>query len=289
VISAETLLEFTTQINQGFFGRPGDPPPSLCPRLQRHVRRIWVEEWQEQDVPVYALNTAFLSEPDFCELSGEPAGEDASAMTREQTIRVVAAVLSVVDLPWIENCVSDLSVVSNEVYEQDGDAFALRALNYINRHLSDLETLLDDWTLKTSLDLANTSDVHTKDRLRQARMAYGFARYQVLARLQEADQVGESAQKTLRRDLMSWMRAIGDLQSSRKWADTLVRTLQAEGKSKQVAKAIFQEGHKLFYDGYHEESARRFHQSLQLAERIEDTSLMEKCRKFLSYAQFFLK
>lgn len=289
VISAETLLEFSAQINQGFFGGPEEAPPCLCSRLSRHIRHVWREEWLEQEVPVYALVTALLPESPSFALSGTSVGDNAEAAMREQTLRIVCAVISVVGLEWIGSHVSELAQVSDEVFAQDADAFSLQAANYIDTHLSDLEDILHRWTLTTSVDLANVDDSHRKDRLRRARMAYGFARYQVLTRLPGGDSAGAAAQESLRGDLIRWMRAIDDVQSSREWAATLVRVLDAEGKSGEVARVVYQEGHKLFYEGFHEESASRFRQSLQMAEGIGDTSLVKKCQRYLSHTEFFLK
>jgi hypothetical protein len=239
-------------------------------------------------VPVYALVTALLPEASIFDLSADRVDNNGRAATREHTLRVVCAVLIVVGLDWVEDSVHDLARISNEVYDQDGDAFALRVLNYVEHHLPELEGMLDQWILRVSIELADIDDAHTKDRLRQARMAYGFARYQALKRLEEAGGEDESARDFLRRELIWWMRAIDDTQSAREWADTLVCMLEAEGKSKQVARTIFQEGHKLFFDGHHEESANRFRQSLQLAERIGDKALMRECEQYLGYADFFL-
>ncbi|MGC9332651.1 MAG: hypothetical protein ACP5JJ_00765, partial [Anaerolineae bacterium] len=288
IISRETLVEYSTQINQGFFGTPTDPPPALCPRLNRHIQRVWLDEWQEQEVPIYALVTVFLSESGLSD-STDISHNGARTEDREQNLRIICTVLSIVGFPWVEDSIDEIARVSTEIYNQDGDALVLQALAYVNHHLSDLDTILDRWISKVSLELAHIDDVHLRDRLKKARMAYGFARYQALISLQESDTGVEAAQESLCRELIRWMREMDDIQTAREWADILVSVLRAQGRSRQVAKAVFEEGHKLFYSGYHEDSANKFRQSLLLAERIGDRSLVKKCEKYLGYADFFLK
>jgi hypothetical protein len=120
-------------------------------------------------------------------------------------------------------------------------------------------------------------------------MAYGFARYQILVALQEAGLETETAQASLCQNLIYWMRGIDDVEAAREWASVLVSVLEARGKSGQLATAIFEEGRKLFYDGYHKDSASRFQQSLLLAERIGEKALIRKCEQYLGYADFFLR
>jgi hypothetical protein len=115
-------------------------------------------------------------------------------------------------------------------------------------------------------------------------MDYGLGRYDVLSYFEDVE-----AQTRLCADLIFWMRCADDSDAAREWGGTLVDLLQAQGKGREAAQAMFRQGRALIFDKEYEESANILRQAFLLAERLDDSELSASCEQFLQYTDFFLR
>jgi len=288
VIDSDSLGQLVTGINSSFFGAPDEASPALCPRLSRHTQRVWRDDWRTTEVPLYALTSVILTErPVFEPPMREPRDDQLAARMHEiheQNLRVLCGIASMMDISWLSSDIETLSRQVGEVYDWNGDELAFQLMDHIEHSFSSIEAILDDWSRGVTIALGKIDDPHLIRRLHQARVDYGLARYDILAYLQDIE-----AQTKLCSDLIFWMRQADDADATREWSKILVSLLQAQGAIDQVAQALFQEGQRLFGDGYHNESANRLRQSLVLAEQLGEEGLSEKCKQYLEYTEFFLK
>jgi len=293
VIDVDKFVRLVTSINGGFFGAPDEEPPALCPRLSRHMQRVWRDDWRTTEVPSYALASVVLTQypvsrplvpepPD-----GEPKDDERKARMHEiyeQNRRVLCGIASVMGILWLSRDCEILAQQVSQVYNQDGNAFALRMMDHVEHSLSSIEVTLDNWTRRVTIALGKNDDPHPKGRLCRARVDYGLARYDVLAYLKDVE-----TQARLCSDLIFWMRRAGDSDAAKEWSETLVNLLEGQGKGPEAAQALFYQGRAHFLDQEHEEAATVLRQAFLLAERLGDSKLSGWCKQFLGHTEFFLQ
>jgi hypothetical protein len=278
VIDTETFVQLVTQINRGFFGGLEDDSPILCPRVCRHMQRVWCDDWWSAEVPYHALGSVVLVSHWLKSLPVKEAG----AQVIEQNLRVLCGIASVTGLSWaMKDSIACASVA--EVYGQNANAFATRARRAVSNSLSDVAAILEGWTRQITVTLGRSEAPHLVKLLLQARIDYGMANYDILACIGDVD-----AQIRLCSDLVFWMRCAGASDDSQEWSVTLVGLLQSQGKGQETAHAMFHQGRDLFYDGDYQESANILRQALALAERLGDGQLSTQCEQYLGHTEFFL-
>lgn len=293
VIDVGKFVQLVTSINSGFFGAPDEKPPALCPRLSRHMQRVWRDDWRTTEVPSYALASVVLTEYPVSKplvpepLDGEPKDDEREARvhgTHKQNRRVLCGIASVMGISWLRRDCEILARQVSEVYNQDGNTFALQMMDHVEHSLSSIEATLDDWTRRVTIALGEIDDPHLRGHLCRARVDYGLARYDVLAYLKDVE-----TQARLCSDLIFWMRRAGDSDAAKGWSETLVNLLEGQGKGHEAAQALFYQGRAHFLDQEHEEAATILRQALLLAERLGDIKLSGWCEQFLGHTEFFLQ
>jgi len=285
VIDVERFVRLVTDINSGFFGAPAEEPPVLCPRLRRHIQRVWCDDWQMAEVPFHALASVILSKGLMPKLpEGGVEGDKVGIRVHEQNLRVLCGLASVVGISWIGNDTERLALEISEVYEQDPDVLVHQLDECIKHDLPGMSKMLDKWILRTTIALAEADGHQWRQFLNRARADYGVARCEVLDLLQDME-----AQVALCSDLISWLRQAGDSEAERKWSEILVRLLQDQGKDHKAAQALFRQGRALFIDREYEQAANILRQAYLLAERLGDDELVRWCNQYLQHTEFFLQ
>jgi hypothetical protein len=278
VIDAERFVRLTREINEGFFGIPGQQPPITGTLHERHILRIWLENWRRAEVQSHALLSVILAE----ELLNQIGDLELSAQVREQNLRVIAAVATVVGIPPKDEDLESLARIG-QAYDHDGVTLAFEITKYVEDRLPDVETTLDAWVRKVTVALGVTDEPRRKEILYQAMQDYALARCNVLERLQK-----EEARVELCTSMVSWMTYADDSSAIQEWSQRLLDLLEKQGRTQEAAKAMFRQGKELLYEKKYGEATIKLRQALLLAERFGDDKLARQCKSYLGAAELFV-
>jgi hypothetical protein len=278
VISVDTFVRLTCEINQGFLGSTGDGPPVTCPSVARHVQRLWLENWRQAEVHSYALASVIATE----NLIPELTDIDLKSLLIGQNLRTVTVAVSVAGVP-LEGEDLDLLARTAVVYAEDTESFIQRIAHRINDQLPEIEVVLDDWIQRITVSLGHTKDLSRKRMLYLTMSDYGRARCDALALLNRIEE-----QTQLCSDLAFWMFCADDAAAASEWSEMLIDLLQKQGKSQQAVRAMVRQGRDLFHDRQYEAAASCLRQALLLAERLGDTKSSSQCESYIRAAEMFL-
>ena len=280
VVDTGRFIELVMAINRGFFGGRGDDAPILNPCLRKHMQRLWSDEWRDAEVPYYACASMAVSEA----MARRIADDALAAEVREQNLRVLCGVLSVMGVSWA--LAGDMQTFAHGgvAYGQGRAALATGLVETVDRDLSSICTQLGKWTSDVKVALGKPEHPRLAQVLGRARLDYALAWYETVARFGDI-----STQTSLCSDLVYWARGAGDSDEATKWGEILVNLLREQGKGLEAARAMYHRGTLLFVDQAYEDAANVLRQAALLAKRLGDTELHGRCEQYLGHTDFFLQ
>ena len=272
VIDTPRFIELVRAMNGGFFGRPEDDAPVLCPTLHRHIRRTYSAEWSTADAVPFALASVNVCEQEIGQVEDEALQREVA----EQATRTFAGVAVVANISSLMSEYAEALARVGSTYVQDASSFATKAFDQITDHLPDVRDVLEEWVRATTIALAETGRSPLKEGLQQARVYYGLALYDIISL-----QGGIEEQSRVCGKLVFWMRLAGYSELAAEWCETLADLLQSQGKGGEAAGAMFHTGIHLLAEGEHEEAVSMMQQASLLAKRLGDEQLHQRCERFV--------
>ncbi len=268
-----------TKINMGFFGSPEQGTPALCPRLRHHMLHVWHEDWRRYRVQTYALIGIVLMNRRV----NHSKQARLKSQSYQQSLHILGELLAVVG---VDGLLADSKMIEEvaRIYEEDPVILGTHASRWVTENLTSSVDLLEEWSRTVTITLGKTGDPTPERLLLRARVDYGLARFRILEQLRKVD-----AQIELCSDLIFWLQRAGENDIASQIAETLAALLEGQGKSHELAHALFREGNDLFFEGHYQESANKLRQSLVLARKLGDDELIMKCDQSLKWNKLFLK
>jgi hypothetical protein len=284
-LEVEIYLEYLLAINHAFFGGELNVPAISTPRLRRHLRAVWREEWMRARVPLYALSSLRVGRQLVAK------SEDARLENKwaEMEQRCLSCLRIVIDWPDLRQRIETLTLFQEiediaHVYEMETTDLALQLLKLMDAGLEPLAEVFKQWQTKAAFAPGELADANLERLLYEANVDYRSGHLQL-----ERQRNNPPAQKQIIQDLIFWARRAGKTDQWQEWAEALLKLLQQQGDEREVVQAIYKEAYQRFLDREYDLACTMAQEALTLAEKLNDIRMARKCQGLLSNISFFAR
>jgi hypothetical protein len=271
------FLIYSEQINSGLFDTHEYGAPILNPGTQKHIRRIWEQEWYDSGAALHALVSIIVSNK-----YRETNYADTDYPLQELSAAVLANIAVVVNFEKLLNDNDGISKLAS-VYQLDSAELLVQLENFIHQWQRRAASVLETWLQKVTFAIGNINDQLPIKWLYQARVDYGLALEQIYIRLGENDAI-----TNLTSDLIFWAERAGDERVVHDQRSKLMKFFQKRGNLTELARQLIDSGTDSRNNGLYSDANRQFKQALILAEQTGEERLIRLCNIYLEAMHFYV-